>query len=75
MEIIDDKCSCGEEISVQINCKQRVCRTDGKRPFYKDAKLPDGVDPTMYSVDSITVFRCRNCNQPVDETVAAASFD
>lgn len=72
--IIEDVCTCGEPISVEIGCAQRIARTDGKRPFYPDHKLPDGLDPTKYSVDGITVFRCRKCGECVDETVPSAAF-
>lgn len=75
MEIIKDECSCGEKISVEINCKRKVSRTDNKRPFYPDSELPEGVDPEKYNKDAITVFRCRECKKPVDETVPSASFN
>jgi hypothetical protein len=75
MEVVEDMCSCGEKISVQINCTQRVSRTDKKRPFYPDAKLPDAVDPEKYSIENVSVFRCRKCRQPVSESVPAASYE
>lgn len=75
MQIIEDVCSCGESISVEIGCKNRAARTDGKRPFYPDQKLSDVLGSRKYSVDFISVFRCRKCGKPVDETVPAAAFE
>lgn len=72
--IIEDACICGEKINVEIGCEQRVSRTDKKRPFYPDQCLPDGLDPEKYRIDGITVFRCRGCGKPVDETVPSAGF-
>ncbi len=69
-KIIKDECSCGEKISVEIDSPS-ASRTDGKRPFYPDEKLPCGLDPKKYSV---SVFRCRNCLSPVGETVPSAKY-
>ena len=74
MDVIEDKCTCGEKISVEINNK-RTTRSDGKRAFYPDQRLPESLDPTKYNVNSISVFRCRKCWDPVDETVNAAKFE
>lgn len=74
MGIVTDKCVCGEGISVELDCQRRVSRTDKKRPFYPDQELPEGLDPTKYSKHSISVFRCRGCGEPVDETVPAAQY-
>ncbi|GIB16361.1 hypothetical protein VCSRO90_2702 [Vibrio cholerae] len=75
VQIIEDVCICGEPISVEIGCTRRVARTDGKRPFYPDRKLPDGLAPTKYNVDAMSVFRCRKCGECVDETVPSAAFE
>lgn len=49
-------------------------RTDKKRPFYPDEGLQEGLDPQNYSEHSTSVFRCRKCGEPVDETVPAAKY-
>lgn len=72
--IIEDVCTCGEPISVEIGCHRRTLMTDGKRPFYPDEKLPEGLDPERYDVDGMSVFRCRKCGECVDETVPSAAF-
>lgn len=72
--VIEDKCTCGEPIRVEINAKISG-RTDKKRPHYHDSSLPEGLDPNLYSADSVTVFRCRNCLEMVDETVQSATFE
>lgn len=74
-QVIEDVCSCGEPISVEIGCTHRVARTDKKRPFYPDRTLPEGVDTEKYSIEGMTVFRCRKCGECVDETVPSAAFD
>lgn len=74
-KILEDACSCGEPISVEIGCTHRVARTDGKRPFYPDRELPEGLDPSKYSVDCMSVFRCRKCGECVDKTVPSAAFE
>ncbi|WP_089110852.1 hypothetical protein [Vibrio casei] len=74
-KILEDACSCGEPISVEIGCTHRVARTDGKRPFYPDRELPEGLDPSKYSVDGMSVFRCRKCGECVDKTVPSAAFE
>lgn len=73
-QIIEDKCTCGEPILVEVNTK-RGSRTDGKRPHYHDSALPDGIDLTKYSAADITVLRCRRCGESVGETVPAAAYD
>lgn len=73
--VIEDQCSCGEPISVELDCKQRVSRTDKKRPFYPDKRLPEGLDPTKYHANGMSVFRCRKCGEPVGETVPAAKYE
>ncbi len=50
-------------------------RTDKKRPFYPDEGLPDGLDPQNYSEHGSSVFLCRKCGEPVDETVPAAKYE
>ena len=73
--IIEDKCSCGEAISIELNCPRRCSRRDLKRPFYVDATLPDGLDPERYCIHGISVFRCRKCGEPVHETVPSAAYE
>ncbi|MFM4963217.1 hypothetical protein ACEUBT_05600 [Aeromonas bivalvium] len=72
--VVRDQCSCGEPISVELNCPRRTIRTDKKRPFYPDEGLPDGLDPQNYSEHGSSVFRCRKCGEPVSETVLAAKY-
>ncbi|MFQ2555940.1 hypothetical protein ACK303_13025 [Aeromonas caviae] len=72
--VVRDQCSCGEPISVELNCPRRTIRTDKKRPFYPDEGLPDGLDPQNYSEHGSSVFRCRKCGEPVGETVPAAKY-
>lgn len=72
--VVRDQCSCGEPISVELDCPRRTIRTDKKRPFYPDEGLPDGLDPHNYSEHGSSVFRCRKCGEPVDETVPAAKY-
>ncbi|WP_421220316.1 hypothetical protein [Aeromonas enteropelogenes] len=73
--VVRDQCSCGEPISVELDCPRRTIRTDKKRPFYPDGGLPDGLDPQNYSEHGSSVFRCRKCGEPVDETVPAAKYE
>lgn len=72
--VVRDQCSCGEPISVELDCPRRTSRTDKKRPFYPDEGLPDGLDPQNYSEHGSSVFRCRKCGEPVCETVPAATY-
>lgn len=72
--VVRDQCSCGEPISVELDCPRRTSRTDKKRPFYPDQALPEGLDPQRYSEHGSSVFRCRNCGEPVGETVPAAKY-
>lgn len=72
--VVRDQCSCGEPISVELDCPRRTIRTDKKRPFYTDEGLPDGLDPQNYSEHGSSVFRCRKCGEPVGETVPAAKY-
>ncbi|MCZ0752532.1 hypothetical protein [Aeromonas enteropelogenes] len=72
--VVHDQCSCGEPISVELDCPRRTIRTDKKRPFYPGEGLPDGLDPQNYSEHGSSVFRCRKCGEPVDETVPAAKY-
>jgi hypothetical protein len=72
--VVRDQCSCGEPISVELDCPRRTSRADKKRPFYPDAVLPDGLDPQRYSEHGSSVFRCRKCGEPVCETVPAAKY-
>lgn len=67
--VVRDQCSCGE-----LDCPRRTIRTDKKRPFYPDDGLPDGLDPQNYSEHGSSVFRCRKCGEPVDETVPSAKY-
>lgn len=64
--IVQDECTrCTEAISVEFNAPPaRTARADGKRPFYPDT---DKSQTTM-------VFRCRQCLEPVHETVPSAKF-
>ncbi|HGE6660249.1 TPA: hypothetical protein ACGB4L_001480 [Serratia marcescens] len=78
--IIESACRCGEPISIEINCTQRICRADKKRPFYPDesvAKKLAGLNVNLkdYPENGITVFRCRRCGACVDETVPGAEFE
>lgn len=73
-QIIETACSCGEPISVELNNKGG-CRKDGKRPFYPDASLPEGVDPERYSMSNSTRFRCRACSGWLGDTVPEAALD
>ncbi len=73
-QVVRDQCSCGEPISVELDCPRRTIRTDKKRPFYPDEGLPDGLDPQKYSEHGSSVFRCRKCGEPVGETVPAAKY-
>ena len=72
--VVRDQCSCGEPISVELDCPRRTIRTDKKRPFYPDEGLPDGLDSQNYSEHGSSVFRCRKCGEPVGETVPAAKY-
>ncbi|HDO0974801.1 hypothetical protein V8Z86_07920 [Aeromonas salmonicida subsp. salmonicida] len=74
-QVVRDQCCCGEPISVELNCPRRTSRTDKKRPFYPDQGLPEGLDPQRYSEHGSSVFRCRKCGEPVDETVPAAKYE
>lgn len=74
-QVVRDQCNCGEPISVELNCPRSTIRTDKKRPFYPDEGLPDGLDPQNYSEHGSSVFRCRKCSEPVDETVPAAKYE
>lgn len=72
--VVRDQCSCGEPISVELDCPRRTIRTDKKRPFYPDEGLPEGLDPQNYSEHGSSTFRCRKCGEPVGETVPAAKY-
>ena len=73
--VVRDQCSCGEPISVELDCPRRTSRADQKRPFYPDAVLPDGLDPQRYSEHGTSVFRCRKCGEPVGEAVPSAKYE
>lgn len=73
-QVVRDRCSCGEPISVELNCPRRTSRTDKKRPFYPGQGLPEGLDPQRYSEHGSNVFRCRKCGKLVDETVPSAKY-
>ena len=75
IEVVRDQCSCGEPISIELNCPLRTSRTDKKRPFYPDQGLPEGLDPQRYSEHGSSVFRCRKCGEPVSETVQSAKYE
>ncbi|HDO1313000.1 hypothetical protein ACE1B4_08750 [Aeromonas veronii] len=70
--VVRDQCSCGEPISVELDCPRRTIRTDRKRPFYPDEGLEDGLDPQKYSEHGSSVFGCRKCGEPVDATAPPA---
>lgn len=74
-KVVRDQCSCGEPISVELNCPRRTSRTDKKRPFYPDQGLPEGLDPQRYSEHGSSVFSCRKCGEPVSETVQSAKYE
>ncbi|WP_429169153.1 hypothetical protein [Aeromonas rivipollensis] len=74
-QVVRDQCSCGEPISVELDCPRHTSRTDGKRPFYPDEVLPEGLDPQCYSEHGSSVFRCRKCGEPVGDTVPAARYE
>ncbi|OUD77262.1 hypothetical protein XM73_c20614 [Vibrio vulnificus] len=65
--VIQDECTrCNEAISVEMNTPPaRTVRNDGKRPFYPDSDHKNAT----------TVFRCRQCLEPVDQTVPSAKFE
>ncbi|HCH5589192.1 TPA: hypothetical protein NKZ51_004545 [Vibrio parahaemolyticus] len=73
-EVVNAKCNCGEPISIELN-SPTSCRTDKKRLFYPDQKLPEGVDKTVYSERGSSVFRCRNCGESVGDSVPAAKYE
>lgn len=78
--IIESACSCGEPISIETNCTQRVCRADKKRPFYPDESGAEKLAGTNVNLDDypengITDLRCRRCGECVDDTVPGAEFD
>ncbi|WP_391487106.1 hypothetical protein [Leclercia tamurae] len=78
-EIIQAKCECGEQISIELNCS-RAFRKDGKRPFYPDENVEpwsavvDG-ELTHYSQDGVTTFRCRGCSGWLADTMPEAKFE
>ncbi|END4902645.1 hypothetical protein ABL623_000185 [Salmonella enterica subsp. enterica serovar Newport] len=78
-EIIQAKCECGEQISIELNCS-RAFRKDGKRPFYPDENVEpwsfvkDG-ERIHYSQDGVTTFRCRGCGGWLADTVPEAKFE
>lgn len=79
-DIIESTCSCGEPISIEINCTQRIGRNDGKRPFYPDESVAEKLASTNvnledYPENGITIFRCRRCGACVDDTVPGAEFE
>ncbi|MGY3959488.1 hypothetical protein [Aeromonas popoffii] len=74
-QVVRDRCSCGEPISVELNCPRRTSRTDKKRPFYPGQGLPEGLDPQRYSEHGSSVFRCHKCGEPVDKTVPSAKYE
>ncbi|ENO3963803.1 hypothetical protein ACBH03_001814 [Vibrio vulnificus] len=65
--IIRDECTrCNEAISIEVNTPpSRATRTDRKRPFYPDTDHQNAT----------TVYRCRQCLEPVDNTVPSAKFE
>ncbi|MDB4261426.1 hypothetical protein N9878_01025 [bacterium] len=75
MEVIKDKCSCGEVVWVEVGAK--ICsRTDKKRPHYPDSELPEQLkDNPNYSKGNITVFVCRGCGSQIDKTVPSAKYE
>lgn len=78
-DIIQDTCECGEQISIELNCK-RAARKDGKRPFYPDENVEpwsvvkDG-ERIQYSQSGVTTFRCRRCGGWLGDTVPEAKFE
>lgn len=77
METIQGTCSCGEQISIEINADESLCvRTDRKRPFYPgeyvDSLMINGV---IYPASAVTTLRCRRCGGYVEDTVPEAAFD
>lgn len=72
-KIIKTSCECGEPISIEYN-RFDCTRKDGKRPFYHDAKLPESLDPSKYSMDNATRFRCRKCEGYLPKTCKQAAF-
>ncbi len=55
------RCSCGQAVLIEYDA--RTCRADGKRIFY-----PDIEDAGWCA------FRCKQCHQPVNESVPGAEF-
>lgn len=51
-------CSCGRPVVKVINSRVPTCRVDGTRYAY-----PETIDK-----DRWCIFRCRSCEQPIDET-------
>lgn len=73
--VVVDACSlCGESIHIELNCFERSSRHDAKRPFYLDEELPESL-AELCEPSSITVFRCRNCDSPVSDTVPMARYE
>lgn len=60
--IIEDKCECGELISIEIDSKCSS-RADGKRPFYPDAEMSERSNR----------LRCRKCSGWIADTVPSAA--
>jgi|GEM_PF-1063755 len=78
--IIESACSCGEPISIEINCTQRIGRNDGKRPFYPDESVAEtlagtNLDPKNYPENGVTTYRCRGCGSWLADTVPGAEFE
>lgn len=78
MEIIQGTCSCGEMISIELNCK-KAFRKDGKRPFYPDENIEpwsvvkDG-EQIHYNQSGVTTFSCRKCGGFIADTVPEAAW-
>jgi len=54
-------CKCGQPFLIEYDAPL-TCRRDGKRIFYPD------------DVAGMCAFRCRNCLEPVHETVPGAEY-
>lgn len=74
MDIIQGTCSCGEVISIELNCKTAF-RKDCKRPFYPDENVePFTVGDYTYTQEGVTTFTCRGCGGQIADSVPEAAW-
>lgn len=68
MAIIEDKCSCGQDVIVRTGEDAKYhSRADGKQVIYPD-ELTYENDGCEYDI-----FRCRKCEEPIHLTCKAAA--